>query len=207
MVKGPGEDRPRHAPSGTDGGRHGRLRLVRPLLVTVLPGPDGPVHVAVSPDGVVAAQAGGDREGFERALGRSDPPDERTRARWTAIRPLVEAAIEGHPVDLAAIPLDLGHRSRWEAAVLRAVQEVGWGETASYGEIAARAGSPRAARAAGAVVARCDLDIVVPCHRVIAADGTLGGYGGSGPADRDEALERKHLLLLREGRAVHRRRR
>jgi methylated-DNA-[protein]-cysteine S-methyltransferase len=180
---------------------------VRPLLVSVLPGPDGPVHIAVSGEGVVAVHAGGDREGFEAHLGPFDPPDDAARARWAAIRSLVEAAVRGEPVELTRIPLDTRHRSRWEAAVLRAVQGVGWGETASYGEIAARAGSPRASRAAGAVVARCDLDDVVPCHRIIAADGTLGGYGGAGAADRDEALERKRTLLLREGRTVPRRRR
>ena len=63
-------------------------------------------------------------------------------------------------------------------------------------------GAPRAARAVGGAVGRNPIALLVPCHRVIAADGTLGGYGGDGPADRAEALERKRALLLREGVTV-----
>ena len=182
---------------------------MRPLVVTTVAGPDGPAHVAVSAVGVVALQVGGDLDGFRATLPVHGPPDRGARARWAAIRSDVLAAIEGVPLDLTAIPLDLAHRPAWDAAVLRAVQGLGWGETASYGEIARRAGSPRAARAAGSAIRRCELDAVVPCHRVIAADGTLGGYGGDGldAAGQDDALERKRALLLREGRTVPRRHR
>ena len=177
------------------------------LLVTVVAGPDGPLHVAVSPRGVVSARTGGDRAGFLAGLPSHGTADAEAAALWHRIRPLVEAAACGEPVDLATIPVDLSAKPRWDAAVLDAVRTVGWGETASYGEIARRAGSPRAAQAAGSAIRRCDLDVVVPCHRVIAADGTLGGYGGAGEGDREAALERKRALLLREGRTVHRRRR
>ena len=182
---------------------------MRPLLVTTVAGPDGPAHVAISANGVVALQLGGDIEGFRARLPAHDPPDPGARTRWAAIRDDVLAAIEGAPLDLTAIPIDLAHRPAWDAVVLRAVQGLRWGETASYGEIARRAGSPRAARAAGSAIRRCELDAIVPCHRVIAADGTLGGYGGDGldPSGHEEALERKRALLLREGRTVPRRRR
>ena len=60
-----------------------------------------------------------------------------------------------------------------------------WGETASYGEIARRVGAPRAARAVGGAVGRNPISLLIPCHRVIASDGTLGGYGGDGWVDRD----------------------
>jgi methylated-DNA-[protein]-cysteine S-methyltransferase len=52
---------------------------------------------------------------------------------------------------------------------------------------------------------RNPLTLIVPCHRVIAADGTLGGYGGDGPFEREHSLERKRELLLREGVTVHER--
>ena len=55
-----------------------------------------------------------------------------------------------------------------------------WGRTASYGEIARQIGAPRAARAVGGAVGRNPISLLIPCHRVIAADGTLGGYGGDG---------------------------
>lgn len=77
-------------------------------------------------------------------------------------------------------------------------REVGWGETVSYGELAALAGRPRAARAVGAAMARNPVLFVVPCHRVIAAGGRLGGYGG--PAGHAGAmLDVKRALLAAEG--------
>ena len=176
------------------------------LAITTLPGPEGPFHLAVSARGVVAARSGGDRDGFEARLPPHGPADRAAAARLEAVRSLVEAALDGEPLDLTGIPLDLRHVTPWDAAVLHAVQALGWGETASYGEIARRAGSPRAARAAGGAIRRSGIDVIVPCHRVIAADGTLGGYGGDGPADREDWIERKPALLLREGRAVARRR-
>jgi methylated-DNA-[protein]-cysteine S-methyltransferase len=79
------------------------------------------------------------------------------------------------PVDLSNI--DAGFpRTVYET--LR--REVGWGETVSYGELAEMAGRPRAARAVGNAMSRNPVPIVVPCHRVVAAGGRIGGYGPSG---------------------------
>jgi methylated-DNA-[protein]-cysteine S-methyltransferase len=75
--------------------------------------------------------------------------------------------------------------------VLEALREVRFGETLTYGEIAARAGNPRAHRAAGTAVGSNPLPIIVPCHRVVRAGGELGNYGG-GP-------EMKRFLLEFEG--------
>jgi methylated-DNA-[protein]-cysteine S-methyltransferase len=74
----------------------------------------------------------------------------------------------------------------WEALRLLA-----WGETVSYAELARRAGVPGAARAIGAANGRNPIPVVVPCHRVIGADGTLTGFGGG--------VERKEWLLAHEG--------
>ena len=85
------------------------------------------------------------------------------------------------------------------------VRRVGWGHTASYGDIARGVGAPRAARAVGGALGRNPISLLIPCHRIIAADGTLGGYGGTGWVDRDRQLSRKEALLLREGVTVPRR--
>ena len=69
------------------------------------------------------------------------------------------------------------------------------GKTVSYGELAARAGNPKAARAVGTACARNPIPIVVPCHRVLPGTGALGNYGG-GP-------ERKRALLELEGRPAY----
>lgn len=73
----------------------------------------------------------------------------------------------------------------------RALREVPYGQTIGYGELARRIGRPGAARAVGAANGANPLSIVVPCHRVIGADGTLTGYGGG--------LDRKEHLLRLEG--------
>ena len=77
--------------------------------------------------------------------------------------------------------------SEFELRVWAALLEIPYGETASYGEIARRVGVPDAARAVGLANARNPIAVIVPCHRVIGADGTLTGYGGG--------LQRKRLLL------------
>ncbi len=97
------------------------------------------------------------------------------------------------------MPIDLSDRPAWDQAVLDAVRAIPWGTTASYGEIARRVGAAGAARAVGGAVGRNPVSLLVPCHRVIAADGTLGGYGGDGWGGRTAALDRKRALLAREG--------
>lgn len=66
----------------------------------------------------------------------------------------------------------------FQLSVLRSLQEVPYGETVSYGELAQRIGKPKASRAVGAANARNPLPIVIPCHRVIGSDGSLVGFGG-----------------------------
>jgi methylated-DNA-[protein]-cysteine S-methyltransferase len=84
------------------------------------------------------------------------------------------------------VPLTM-HGDPFERLVWRALQDIPYGETVSYGEVARRIGHPSTARAVGLANARNPIAIIVPCHRVIGADGTLTGYGGG--------LERKRALL------------
>ena len=72
----------------------------------------------------------------------------------------------------------------FQAEVLRALQAIPYGETRSYGELARSIGRPRAVRAVGGANARNPLPIVIPCHRVVGADGRLTGFGGGLPAKR-----------------------
>jgi methylated-DNA-[protein]-cysteine S-methyltransferase len=66
----------------------------------------------------------------------------------------------------------------FQLSVLRALQDVPYGETVSYGELARRIGKPKASRAVGAAIARNPLPIIIPCHRVIGSNGSLTGFGG-----------------------------
>ncbi len=85
------------------------------------------------------------------------------------------------------LPLQLSG-TEFQVSVLEALQDIPYGETTSYGEIARRIGRPRAVRAVGAANGRNPLPIVVPCHRVIGSDGDLTGFGGG--LDTKEALLR-----------------
>jgi methylated-DNA-[protein]-cysteine S-methyltransferase len=87
--------------------------------------------------------------------------------------------------------LDLSHLPDFERRVLEALRKVPFGEVVSYGELARRAGSPGAARAVGGAMRKNVLPIFCPCHRVTAADGSIGGFTGG--------LEKKRWLLGLEG--------
>jgi methylated-DNA-[protein]-cysteine S-methyltransferase len=84
--------------------------------------------------------------------------------------------------------------SEWQKAVWMELTRIPFGETRSYGEVADALGRPGAARAVGSANARNVLPVVVPCHRVIAADGTLGGFNGG--------LHLKERLLEHEIRVL-----
>jgi O-6-methylguanine DNA methyltransferase len=86
--------------------------------------------------------------------------------------------------------------TEFQSAVWDALLEIPYGETRSYSEIAARVGKPNAVRAVGAANGANPVSLVVPCHRVIAADGKLGGYGGG------LALKRR-LLAMEQGQRPH----
>jgi methylated-DNA-[protein]-cysteine S-methyltransferase len=89
------------------------------------------------------------------------------------------------------LPLDLRAAPDFHRRVLGELSRVEYGHTTTYGALAAEVGSPRAARAVGTVMNRNPLPIVLPCHRVVGANGSLTGYGGG--------LDRKEWLLRLEG--------
>lgn len=89
------------------------------------------------------------------------------------------------------VPLDLTYGTAFQQSVWQALLAIPQGGTASYGEVSARIGKPAAVRAVGAAVGRNPVSIIVPCHRVMGADGSLTGYAGG--------LDRKTALLRLEG--------
>ena len=117
----------------------------------------------------------------------SSPIDERT---FDAPRRQLDAYFKGsrRSFELALDPIG----TEFQRAVWRALQQIEFGETRSYSQIAAAIQSPRAVRAVGMANGRNPLAIVVPCHRVVGADGSLTGYAGG--------MERKRWLLQHEQR-------
>jgi methylated-DNA-[protein]-cysteine S-methyltransferase len=161
---------------------------------TVVPTPIGEMVIVLSERGVVWTMFSDDGIGpeldrLEARLGSAIRP---SGARdLAAIRREVDAYFRGTgrtfatPVDLGLAPDGFGRR------VLEETMAIPFGELATYGDVAARAGSPRGGRAAGGALSRCPIELFVPCHRVVHAGGTIGGYG------RHE--ERKRWLLHHEG--------
>lgn len=90
------------------------------------------------------------------------------------------------------LPVDLEGVSEFDRRVLEAAEHLEFGEVVPYGELARRIGRPKAARAVGGALGRNPVAIVVPCHRVVRSDGSLGGYGSG--------VEYKERLLRIEGR-------
>lgn len=150
---------------------------------TILPSPVGDLRL-VEHDGAIAAI---EFEPFRapadgRPLGRRD--DEHPVLAEAARQLTAYFARDLKEFDLPLAPRGTDFQQR----VWAQLRTIGWGETASYGEIAHRLGMTNAAsRAVGLANGRNPIPIVVPCHRVIGANGTLTGYAGG--------LERKQLLL------------
>ncbi len=97
----------------------------------------------------------------------------------------------GEPVKLGRYPVDLSAHPSFRRRALLAARQIPYGEVRTYGWVASRAGRPRAGRAAGQAMSRNPIPLVIPCHRVIAAGGRLGGFGGG--------LKMKRALLQLEG--------
>ena len=110
--------------------------------------------------------------------------------RFEGLKSLLAAYFEGEPVSFRDEPIDVADASPFLQAAWTACRSIPYGETRTYSWLAARAGSPRAARAAGQCMARNRLPIVVPCQRIVASDGGLGGFGRDG-----DQLELKRALL------------
>lgn len=156
--------------------------------------PFGPTFVAASDDGLVRVTWGArSAERFEAEM----------RNRYPA-RPLVhdpEAMAEAERElreyfagkrSRFELPVDLSALTRFQRAVLEETSALGFGQVVPYAELARRIGRPKAARAVGNALGSNPVAIVVPCHRVVRSDGTLGGYGGG--------IHFKERLLEIEGR-------
>ena len=123
---------------------------------------------------------------FPAAAERPPPPQVQR-----AIDAIV-ALLQGEPSDLSAIALDMEGVAPFHRRVYEVARTIPPGKTLAYGEVAARLGAARAARAVGQALGRNPFPIVVPCHRVVAAGGKIGGFsahGGTATKRRMLAIE------------------
>lgn len=108
----------------------------------------------------------------------------------------LEAYAEGEADDFRDVAIDPGPQTEFRRLVIDHCRQIPPGSTLTYGELAARAGRPRAARAVGNCMAANRIPLIVPCHRVVGADGGLRGYSANG------GLRLKQNLLDLESRSV-----
>jgi methylated-DNA-[protein]-cysteine S-methyltransferase len=113
----------------------------------------------------------------------------------------IEVYLAGDAVDFSIADLDIEDTGGFERRVLLADFAIPRGRVMTYGGLAAKAGAPGGARAAGNVMAGNPFPLVIPCHRVIRSDGSLGGFGGGLPMKR-ALLEMEGVAFDRKGRVL-----
>jgi methylated-DNA-[protein]-cysteine S-methyltransferase len=106
----------------------------------------------------------------------------------------VQAFAAGKPDALNDLAVDPGPLTDFQRRVLKHCRQISYGHTLSYAELAARAGCPRAARAVGNCMAGNRIPLLIPCHRVVCADGRIGSYSAAGGT----AMKRRLLAMERE---------
>lgn len=122
-----------------------------------------------------------DPDATARRVARSAEPGEPPPAIAAVISDL-QRYFSGDRVDLTDIALDLSGVAAFHLQVYQAARTIGWGRTETYGGLARRLGAPDAARAVGQALGRNPVPIIVPCHRVVAAGRTIGGFSAAGGA-------------------------
>lgn len=155
---------------------------------TVIDSPYGPLTL-VADDGILC--------GLYMTEQRHRPPEESFGARDETLFAEAEEQLEAYfSGDLKEFTLELHlHGTPFQRTVWERLREIPYGETRSYGELAAALGNPSASRAVGLANGKNPIGIIVPCHRVVGANGSLTGYGGG--------LDRKRRLLdLERGTAL-----
>ncbi len=177
----------------------------RPVASAAVPAPWGPIHVAATATAVVALELltppDAFRAGLERRFGSVVARNRSTTTLLDRAVAEVEEFLAGSRRALD-LPVDLVGRPAWDRAVLAAVGTVRWGAVTSYGRVARMVDRVGAGRAVGGAVGRNPVGLIIPCHRVIAGDGSIGGYGGDWYGSREALLAIKRELLEREGIAL-----
>jgi methylated-DNA-[protein]-cysteine S-methyltransferase len=151
-----------------------------------------PIWAAVSEMGLVAVQIGGAGETFSRGLAaRFGVPAIPHKFQTSKVVSQIQEYLQGMRKSFE-IEVHWGIMSEFQQKALQAVCQIPYGETRTYGQIAAEIGVPQAPRAIGRANATNPMPLVIPCHRLVGADGSLRGYGGG------EGIKTKDWLLTLE---------
>ena len=158
--------------------------------------PIGPIRVGVSQNGLALVEIGGEGIAFiQRITHLYRVPVNLDQQKTTPILEQIGAYLKGERQNFN-LSLDWSGMTDFQRKVLGTVWDIPYGETRSYGQIAAQIGVPGAARAVGRANATNPIPLVIPCHRVIGSDGSLRGYGGG------DGIKTKSWLLSFEKKQV-----
>jgi methylated-DNA-[protein]-cysteine S-methyltransferase len=152
--------------------------------------PLGPITVASTPRGLVRVAYRSPEQVIDELAAKLSPRVLEVPARLDEVRRELDEYFAGRRKEFE-LEIDWSLTRGFTRRVLQATAQIDYGDLRSYAEVAARAGSPRAVRAAGNALGANPMPIVVPCHRVVRTGGALGGYTGG--------VERKIRLLRIEG--------
>lgn len=160
---------------------------VKEWMVYLSDTPIGPLRLCFSDQGLTALEF----------VEEGSPPGPEAESYPAHLKPLIETAEQelkayfaGIPINFTALTLD-PQGTPFQRRVWQELQRIPRGQAISYKELAERIGNPKAARAVGQANGKNPIPLIIPCHRVIAADGGLGGYSSG--------LDRKRWLLHHEG--------
>ncbi len=153
-------------------------------LVRIAETPVGPINLWFTRKGLAALDFA------EASAGEETPPPADLMPLITAVTQEIAAYVSGHGADFSSVTLDL-QGTPFQLRVWQELRRIPRGAAVSYRELARRVGSPKACRAVGQANGRNPIPIIIPCHRVVAADGGLGGFSSG--------LEKKRWLLKHEG--------
>jgi methylated-DNA-[protein]-cysteine S-methyltransferase len=156
--------------------------------------PIGVLTLVATPTGLAAVSFGDDDATLDDLTTRIGPRVSEQPDRLEAVRRELDEYFAGRREEFD-VPLDRCLSTGFRRAAQEAISRIPYGAVASYGDIAAGAGQPGATRAAGTACRTNPIPVVVPCHRVLRSDGSIGGYAG----DMVGGLDIKRHLLALEG--------
>ena len=136
------------------------------------------------------------REKVKSQLLQNLPDPQHDKAFFKTAQEQITAYFKGDCVDFRDIPIVLDGLGLFARRVLTACRDIEFGQTVSYGRLAEMAGKPGAARAVGGILSKNPLPLIIPCHRVICANGKIGGFSAAGGKNLKEKLLKHEYQTL-----------
>jgi methylated-DNA-[protein]-cysteine S-methyltransferase len=141
-----------------------------------------------------------EREKAKSQLLKNLPAAQYDKDLFKAAQEQIAAYFEGDCVDFRDIPVVLDGLGLFAKRVLTACRDIGFGQTVSYGRLAEMAGKSGAARAVGGALAKNPLPLIIPCHRIVCANGKIGGFSAAGGRNlKEKLLKHEYQALINAG--------